>query len=272
MIIYSRFSAYQYGFSQIKSALVNNLVDRVKWDLKKVSRKSRSVLSNLEGSQKHKKAVILCNGPSLLHTDFSLLENTFTFGLNRINLMFEQNHFRPDIILAFDSLLNMQNIEFFREDRSILKILTYKSYSDIKISRDDLIYSYHTAVPKAFCCYPSDGFIDRGNTTFKALQLAFSMGFEQVALVGADHNFATDKPNEIILNDGDDKLHFHKDYHLTGTKSQNPDKLMFDMNFRDARIVYEKNGRKIVNASQGGFLEEFERMDLETFIKGSNDI
>ncbi|PHQ28285.1 6-hydroxymethylpterin diphosphokinase MptE-like protein [Leeuwenhoekiella nanhaiensis] len=267
MIIHEQLNVYKFGFGQIKRSLFNIILDKFLWDLKKVSKNSKNVLNELKDSHKGEKAVILCNGPSLLKTDFSQLSETFTFGLNKINLLFQENiDFRPNIICAFDKVLNQENMDFFKSNKDILKILSYKSYSDLRIQRKDLIYGYNLPLANAFTYNVSKGFIDRANTTFMAIQLAYHMGFEKVALIGADHNFPDIKPREFVLNEGADELHFHKDYHKAGSRTQNTDKLLLDMNFRDARIAFEDRGRLIVNATDGGYLEEFERMELESFL------
>ena len=49
--------------------------------------------------------------------------------------------------------------------------------------------------------------------TYVALQVAFYLGFEQVILIGVDHNFATKgKPNTTVVSQGDDPNHFNPAY------------------------------------------------------------
>ncbi|MFN9914996.1 MAG: hypothetical protein ACK53L_20570, partial [Pirellulaceae bacterium] len=61
----------------------------------------------------NQKAIIVCNGPSLLQTNLELLSGLFAFGLNKINLLFERNSFRPDVIVAINQLVVEQNADFF---------------------------------------------------------------------------------------------------------------------------------------------------------------
>ena len=63
-------------------------VRKLKWDLTLNSIISRKNLSFLENSHKNEKAVIICNGPSLRSMNLDQLEGVFTFGLNKINLLF----------------------------------------------------------------------------------------------------------------------------------------------------------------------------------------
>ena len=51
---------------------------------------------------------------------------------------------------------------------------------------------------------------ESATVTYVALQLAFHMGFEQVILVGVDHNSnVPGKANSTIVSQGDDPNHFH---------------------------------------------------------------
>lgn len=265
MILHEKLNPYRLAFGKIYRTIFKDIWSTLKWEISAEKKGSEKFFRDVKNSYKGQKAVILCNGPSLLTTDFSLLENTFTIGINKINLLFDQHNFRPSLIIAFDSLLNQQNIDFFKIKSDIPKILTYKSSTDVGVCRNDLVYAYHLA-DESFCYDPSHSLSDRGNTVYIALQILYFMGFQEIALIGADHNYPDIKPKEIIKNDGNDQLHFHKDYHKSGTATQNPDKLQMEINYRDARFAYESKGRKIINATEGGNLEVFERMSLKEFL------
>ncbi|WP_277882134.1 hypothetical protein [Oculatella sp. FACHB-28] len=43
----------------------------------------------------------------------SLLKGTYTFGLNKINLLFEYSEFRPSCIVSVNSFVVEQNAEFY---------------------------------------------------------------------------------------------------------------------------------------------------------------
>lgn len=268
MILKEKLNPYQLAFGKIYRAIFKDLWTRIKWDLSKESRKSKKFFRQIKDSHKGQKAVILCNGPSLLKTDFSLLKDTFTVGINKINLLFDEHDFRPSLIIAFDSLLNQQNIDFLKNNKTIPKILTYSSKAQIGSSREDLVYAYHTP-DVSFCYDPTLSLSDRGHTVYFALQMLYFMGFDKIALIGADHNYTDLAPQELTYNTANDAFHFHKDYHKAGTITQNADRLAIEMNYRDARIAYEKQNRKIYNATDGGALNIFERISLEEFIRNT---
>ena len=89
------------------------LFHRIRWDIKPESWRSRARIRRWQNRYLGQRAVILCNGPSLLKTDFSQLGSVFTFGLNKVNLLFDKVPFRPSCILAVNSFVIEQNADFY---------------------------------------------------------------------------------------------------------------------------------------------------------------
>ena len=110
--------------------------------------------------------------------------------------------------------------------------------------------------------------IGLGSTvTYVALQLAFHMGYDSVALIGCDHNFETKGPaDKIVQADNTDPNHFDPTYFSKGVKWNLPDLLNSERGYLLARKHYENNERKIFNCTEGGKLEIFERLTLEDFL------
>jgi hypothetical protein len=93
------------------------------------------------------------------------------------------------------------------------------------------------------------------------------MGFDRVALVGADHNFAAHgAANKTVTADARDESHFDPNYFAGGVKWQLPDLFESEVWYGRARQVYEAFGRQIINATEGGKLEVFERQPLGEFL------
>ena len=91
------------------------ILSRLKWDLHWYSWVSRSRIKAWRDRHSGHKAVILCNGPSLNKVDFKILKECgiFTFGLNKINLLFKKVDFRPSVIVAVNPHVIEQNSDFF---------------------------------------------------------------------------------------------------------------------------------------------------------------
>jgi hypothetical protein len=94
------------------------------------------------------------------------------------------------------------------------------------------------------------------------MQLAFHMGFEQVILVGVDHSFVTQgKPHTEVVSQGDDPNHFSPDYFGKGFRWQLPDLETSEIAYRLARKTFESSGREILDATIGGKLTIFPKVD-----------
>lgn len=243
---------------------VATIWNRLKWDLNLESWRSRQMLKTLKNSHTNQRAVILCNGPSLLKTDLSLLDKVFTFGLNKINLLFDSSAFRPSCIVAINSLVLEQNSEFYNQTEIPL-FLASSSKSLIK-SRKNVAFIHIDQRPK-FSTDCSMSLFHGHTVTFTAMQLAYHMGFSEVALVGCDHNFATKgAANTLVTSEDKDENHFHPDYFAGGVKWQLPDLVNSENAYYLARNMYEANGRKISNCTEGGKLEIFERCSLQHWL------
>jgi hypothetical protein len=95
-----------------------------------------------------------------------------------------------------------------------------------------------------------------------ALQVAFYMGFQEAILIGVDHNFETKgKANTTIVSQGDDPNHFHPGYFGKGFRWQLPDLDMSEIGYQMAKEAFEKDGRKVLDATIGGKLKIFEKVD-----------
>ena len=100
--------------------------------------------------------------------------------------------------------------------------------------------------------------------TYVTLQIAYYMGFEEVYLIGVDHNFETKgKPNTTIVSQGDDPNHFHPGYFGKGFRWQLPDLEKSEIGYQLAKDTFEKAGRKVFDATVNGKLKIFEKRKYE---------
>lgn len=242
------------------------LLNRLIWDVNPESWRSRSKIKDWRNRHVGQKAVIVCNGPSLLKTDFALLKGMFTFGLNKINLLFDKTPFRPSCIVAVNPFVIEQNADFYNAT-DIPLFLDSKGRRWVKVRRTIGFLHSDWGVGFARDCSWS---IYQGHTvTFVAMQLAYHMGFTDVALIGCDHNFAVKGPaNATVVAEGKDESHFDPNYFAHGVKWQLPDLFESEVAYTRAKNAYEANGRRLRNATVNGFLEILERCSLADFVTG----
>ena len=245
---------------------IHYFLRRLAWDIRPVAWANRRKLKRLKNSHRGEKAVVLCNGPSLLEVDFDLLKGVYTFGLNKINLLFDQTDFRPSSIVAVNPLVLKQNSDFYASTN--IPLFLEQNALNVPISLNDNTIILNSCDIPFFSRDCSMSMFQGYTVTYVALQLAFHMGFEKVALVGCDHSFSgVSEPNRVFKSDTEDLSHFSKDYFSKGQLWQHPDLKQSEVYYALAKQVYEASGRTIFNATTKTLLEVFPRIDLDVFIR-----
>jgi glycosyltransferase involved in cell wall biosynthesis len=206
-------------------------------------------MNQFKNLHKGKRCFILGNGPSLNDIDLSLLKDEITFGTNRIYL----SGFVPNYYVCVNPLVLKQ----FEGEIDALDTTKFISGVNLDTSLREPVFS------------SPEGPIWEGYTvTYVALQLAYYMGFEEVILIGVDHDFGPGglqgQPNQQVT--GGDTGHFHPDY-FKGAEWNLPDLQMSEFAYSLARQAYEKAGRRVVNASTRTKLRVFPLVNFNHIIK-----
>lgn len=241
---------------------------RFKWDLNIESYRSRRKIKNLKNKFKGKKAIIVCNGPSLRKINFNDLidKDVYYFGLNKINLMFDETEFRPNSIVACNYHVIDQNKDFFNETE--IQLFLNSDKKAIINKNENAAFLNFSGIPGKFAKDCSMSLFQGHTVTYVAMQLAYHMGFSEVGLIGCDHNFATKGPSNKTVKAGNtDPNHFHPKYFADGVKWDLPDLLGSEYHYDLADKMFKQDGRKIYNCTEGGKLDVFERKALKEFIK-----
>lgn len=240
---------------------------RALWDLHPYSWVSRKKINEWKNRYPGKKAVILCNGPSLNQTNFEKLTESkvFTFGLNKINLLFSRVNFRPSAIVAVNSYVIEQAADFYNTTNIPIFL---DSVGRHHVTFNKNVHFLHSANIGGSFAKDCSISINQGFTvTYAAMQLAFHMGFDEVALVGCDHSFDVKGPaTKTVIADKKDTNHFDPDYFAGGVKWQLPNLAASALHYDIAKDIFESHGRKIFNCTEGGKLEVFLRQPLDEFL------
>jgi hypothetical protein len=216
---------------------------------------------------------IIGNGPSLKNTDLSLLQNEYTFGMNRIYLLFPELGFSSTYYLSVNDLV----IEQCAQDILSLQVprfLSWRSRGFIKEALGDqnslpidppLSFLHTTYTGPKFAHDARHRLWEGATVTYVAMQLAFHMGFTRVVLIGIDHSFTTKgKPNTTVVSPGDDPDHFDSNYFGKGFRWQLPDLETSELAYRRAGENYSAANREILDATIGGKLTVFPKVDYQS--------
>jgi len=226
-------------------------------------RESVRRLAAYQNIHKGKRCFIIGNGPSLRQTDLSRLKNEYTFGMNRIYLMFPELGFTTSYFLTVNSLVIEQCAEDIRA-LPIPKFLSWRSHPLIQPT-EDMMFLHTTYTGPKFAQDARDRIWEGATVTYVALQLAYYMGFDQVILIGVDHSYTTQgKPNTTIVSEGEDPNHFSGGYFGKGFRWQLPDLDTSERSYLMARQTYTEAGRQIIDATVSGKLTIFPKVDYNS--------
>jgi hypothetical protein len=221
----------------------------------------RSKLAQFKNIHKDEDCFIIGNGPSLNKMDLNPLNDYYTFGLNKIYLLFEKVNLNLTYLAAVNPLVIEQSIETYQN----MNCPIFLSYSNSLglLDNEPHVYKLLTDAQWSFyhsICQPiSEGY----TVTYIAMQIAYFMGFKRVFLIGVDHNFVqSGKPNEQQVYKGDDQNHFHPDY-FKGQSWHLADLEGNEASYALARHQFHASGRQIFDATVGGKLTIFPKITFE---------
>jgi len=217
---------------------------------------------------------IMGGGPSLKLIDPEPLRHEFTFGVNGIFLIFDWLGFQPTYYAVEDWLVYED-----RQQEIAARITAPQCFFPLQFAKPGFTKPNHHYMNAFYDFAPIPDWprfstdLARqiwigGTVTYVCLQLAYYMGFHEVYLIGMDHNYA--KPDHVQTkgrewtSQGADPNHFHPDYFGKGYRWHDPMVERMEVAYRKARRVYEADGRRVFNATVGGKLEVFDRVDFAT--------
>lgn len=222
---------------------------------------------------------IMGNGPSLNLMDLSLLDNEYVWGSNRCYLLFDRIMWRPSFYVAVDTRVVPDNANeinalvkslnetlfFFPEMFRYNKIINSKEnvywYHEIQLQEDNLPYGMFSIDPSKFV-------YSVRSVTIAMLQLAVYLGFNPIYLIGCDTSYII--PKTVIFENGNQKLlistqedpnHFDSAYFGEGKKWHDPNVEAMIFHYTQAKKVCDELNIKIYNATVGGNLEVFPRVN-----------
>jgi FkbM family methyltransferase len=248
-------------------------------------------LATLKDVYRGKRIFILGNGPSINKTQLDFLKDEFTFGVNRVYLLYDRIEWKPTFYTALDwrvvpdiarEINGLTGSTFFFEER----------FRGILREGEDVYYYSHTPADpnhpdeKLFAQDASRGLRGAGSVVGTAVQLAYHMGFDPIYLIGCDlgykvlesvnqegeDKFGTGVKLELTSTSDDDPNHFDGRYFGKGRRWHDPNvKRMIDGHIQ-CRTAIERQGRKIFNATIGGELEVYDRVQYSSLFKNKTSL
>ncbi|MCR5546822.1 MAG: DUF115 domain-containing protein [Lachnospiraceae bacterium] len=222
-------------------------------------------LSELKNTHIGETCIIIGNGPSLSISDLDKISDSgmFSFGVNQVYRVFAKTKWRPSCYVSDE---DTKTATYVKELESLnLPCMIIGDKVNIK-KEGDSIYRCHASSNghkgNNINLYSDD--VSRviysgGTILYYCLQIATYMGFDQIYLLGADCNYSSDAPN---------KNYFIENY----VSNEEVEYIYFPTwevfgSYQVAKSYAEKRGIRIYNATRGGKLEVFERVDFDSLFE-----
>ena len=226
----------------------------------------KHMIYDYKNIHKGQRCFIIATGPSLNKTPVSHIKNEIMFGVNTLYRGFDKYGIHPKYyVLGDGDIFHSQHKELLQTNTIMFLVgapghyyINNKNYYDSK-SNCDVIPIQRLGrmnIKSDFSKDLTKGSYISGSVTIHCLQIAYYLGFEEVYLVGADCDYSkghhydgkrTIKKEAPVMSTEEGQQRVFKGYEI-------------------CKRVFEKDGRKIYNATVGGKLEVFERQPLEVIV------
>lgn len=199
---------------------------------------------------------IIATGPSLTLEDVEMLKNEYTISMNSIVKFFNQSSWRPTYYGIQDALVydKLCNDKYFQSIKG--KFISDWLQEEKETSPDDIVFPLdlleHMYInpPKFRTEFSDDAYaiVYDGNTiTYSLIQIAVYMGFKEIYLLGCDCDYSGEKKHFVNY----------------GYAPPNDPRENTIIAYKTAKRYADEHNIKIYNATRGGKLEVFERVNLE---------
>lgn len=231
---------------------------------------SRARLEELRGAFRGQRCFIIGNGPSLRETNLQLLAGELTIGSNALFLNYHRMRFEPTFLTVEDILVAQDRAAALNDRSGSIKVIPW----DLRrwlLPAQDTVYVYfdrRTRPPFPFSADLRSCAYWGGTVTYLNMQLAFHLRCDPIILVGVDHSYVlpAETPSAdhdfVIRSASRDPNHFDPDYFGPGYRWHNPKVARMEQAYESARSFAAQRGFRILNATIGGMLEVFPRVEF----------
>lgn len=219
-----------------------------------------------------RRCFVMGNGPTLLQVDLDRLASEVTIVSNAHYLIWDQLSYVPTFLAVEDRLVAEDRAEQLKGLAGTTRIFPFDLRAWLGAAQESKLYlnllRRYRPFPRFSHNLAKRGYWG-GTVSFLNLQLAAYLGCNPIILIGFDHNYvvpSTGIHNNVIESQVEDVNHIHPDYFGPGYRWHDPNIPRMEMAYRHARQALERRGVRVVNATDGGHLEIFERAPFESLV------
>lgn len=262
---------------------INPVVRFFAWPIENLQRKhlqrsflkseDSAFLKTLHNKHQGQRCFIIGNGPSLLPSDLDRLTNEITFASNRIYHIYSRTVWRPTYYISIDNDNLVAEMDRIKMSGTYLKFVNYKAKKYRRTKQDNIYYLFYSGKfgvleRNRYIGALSEDVSHHSNqfatVTATAIELAIYMGFTRIYLLGVDNNYAKKRleDGKVYVDESMKSSYFEGMRGGDGIAIQNVGPM--NASYTECKIFADKHGIKIYNATRGGKLEVFERVDLDS--------
>ena len=247
--------------------------------------KTAEVLEPYRGRYKGQRCFIVGNGPSLRAEDLERIKGEFCIGCNRVYKLFNETSWRPRVYTGVDENLfrdTFKEVSSLDAELKLCSLLATDMMYPVKdllplklISKGDwIVYQrlpeFSDDITK--CVYHAT------TISYINMQIAAFMGFDEVFLLGFDHQFPQQwRISPVVLKNPEKYVNaesipggcykvrgcgqsefYPSDYSGSAYCIEEVTR-----GYRKAKMYFEEHGRRIANVTRGGKLDVFERVNFD---------
>lgn len=262
-----------YGRLQRERATYQTSLRELVWSVSSDGRQSNKRLAGLAGMFAGQRCFVMGNGPSLLKCDLSRLENEVTIGSNAQYLAWDAMGFVPTFLTVEDRLVAEDRADDLRALERPIKIFPRDLLYCLRGSRNAIFVNFvrdYQPFPKFTSDFQNVVYWG-GTVTMLNLQLAYYLGCTEIYLIGCDHKYQVpnDAKDYVITSRDDDVNHIHPNYFGKGYRWHDPNLARMEQSYTEARRFLDARGALVRNATVGGHLEVFERIDYGSLFRSN---
>lgn len=212
-----------------------------------------------------KRCFIVGNGPSLRIEDLNILQrnNEICFASNWIIKAFSKTKWRPNFYVVVDYNFMRQMPQDMRTLNGEKIIIFHADVFNSNMEDKDNVYTYQ-AIPYnqgniRFSNDIAKGIYGSLTVTYDMIQIAAYMGFKEIYLLGIDCS----NGSRHFYNDDIDKSKL-ENCTVLDDNGWNRQYSAWICGYKKAEENSKKGGFRIYNATRGGELEVFERVDFDS--------
>lgn len=229
-------------------------------------------LTSYKGKYTGKRCFLVGNGPSLKADDLTKLHKNgdITFAFNRVYNIFDDTPWRPTFYISQDEkmLAGCQDVVNSLELPCKFIPIQLHWYHDTNINNS--IYFNIKPQPSEnpdeflFSDDIAKEIYHSGTGMYTAAQIASYMGFSEIYFIGVDHHFHTSINNkgEIVV-DNSVKDYFSDKYNSDRDNLYIPNTEKSTLTYVAMKKHCDERNIKVFNATRGGKLEVFPRVDFD---------